>query len=41
MKGPPMIKTKLSEVKKDNPVLNVRYLKTFKNPNISTKFNMN
>ena len=32
MKGPPINKTTVSEVNKDNPVLKVMYLKTFKNP---------
>ena len=39
--GPPITKTIIKEVKNDKPVLNVRYLKTFKNPNVSTKFNKN
>ena len=41
MKGPPMIKTITNDVKTDRPVLNVRYLKTFKKPYVSTKFNKN
>ena len=32
---------KKSPVKKDNPVLNVIYLKTFKKPKVSKKFNNN
>lgn len=39
IKGPPIIKTITKDVKKDKPVLKVRYLKTFKNPKLSTKFN--
>ena len=41
MKGPPINKTIVSEVNKDNPVLKVMYLKTFKNPKISTKLSKN
>ena len=39
IKGPPINKTIMSEVNKDNPVLKVIYLNTFKNPKVSTKFN--
>ena len=35
--GPPIIKTTTKDVTTDNPVLNVRYLKTFKNEYWSTK----
>ena len=35
------IKTINKDVKTDKPVRNVKYLKTFKNPNVSTKFNKN
>jgi len=31
----------VKDVKTDKPVLNVKYLKTFKNPKVSTKFNKN
>ena len=41
MNGPPIIKTITKDVKTDKPVLNVRYLKTFKKLNVSTKFNKN
>ena len=34
--GPPIIKTITKEVNTDNPVLNVKYLKTFRNPKAST-----
>ena len=37
IKGPPINKTKVNEVNKDSPVLKVMYLKTFKNPKVSTK----
>ena len=37
IRGPPIIKTKTSEVITDNPVLNVKYLKTFKKEYWSTK----
>ena len=37
--GPPINRTMANEVNKDNPVLKVIYLKTFKKPNVSTKFN--
>ena len=36
-----MTKTIISDVKKDNPVLKVKYLKTFKKLKVSTKFNKN
>ena len=41
IKGPPIIKTIINEVNKDNPVLKVIYLKTFKKVKVSTKFNRN
>ena len=41
MNGPPTIKTIIKDVKTDNPVLNVKYLKTLRNPKVSTKFNKN
>ena len=41
IKGPPINKTIISEVNKDNPVLKVIYLNTFKKPKVSTKFNKN
>ena len=41
MKGPPIIRTITSEVKKDKPVLKVKYLNTFKKLKVSTKFNKN
>jgi hypothetical protein len=41
MKGPPINKTIVKEVKNDKPVLKVKYLNTFKNPKVSTKFNKN
>ena len=41
MNGPPIIKTITKEVKNDKPVLNVKYLKTFKKLKVSTKFNKN
>ena len=41
IKGPPINKTIISEVNKDNPVLKVIYLNTFKKPKASTKFNKN
>jgi hypothetical protein len=41
IKGPPINKTIMSEVNKDNPVLKVIYLNTFRNPKVSTKFNKN
>ena len=41
MKGPPINRTIIKEVKNDKPVLKVIYLKTFKKPKISTKFNKN
>ena len=41
MNGPPIIKTIIKDVKTDKPVLNVKYLKTFKKPKLSTKFNKN
>ena len=41
IKDPPMIKTMINEVKKDKPVLNVRYLKTFKKLKVSTKLSKN
>tara|TARA_B100000900_G_scaffold115821_1_gene97397 strand:- start:2750 stop:2875 length:126 start_codon:yes stop_codon:yes gene_type:complete len=41
MKGPPIIKTIAKDVKTDKPVLNVRYLKTFKKPKVSTKLSKN
>ena len=41
MNGPPIKSTIIREVKKDNPVLKVRYLKTLRNPKLSTKFNKN
>ena len=31
----------INDVKKDKPVLKVKYLKTFKKPKLSTKFNRN
>ena len=40
MKGLPIIKTTSNEVKTASPVLTVKYLNTFKNEKISTKFNM-
>ena len=40
MKGSPINKT-INEVNKDNPVLKVIYLKTFKKLKISTQFNKN
>jgi hypothetical protein len=41
IKGSPIIKTIINEVNKDNPVLKVRYLKTFKKLKVSTKFSRN
>ena len=41
MKGPPINKTTVNEVNKDNPVLKVIYLKTFKNPKVSIKLSKN
>jgi hypothetical protein len=41
IKGPPINKTIINEVNRDNPVLKVMYLKTFKNPKISTKLSKN
>ena len=41
IKGPPINKTIINEVNKDNPVLKVMYLKTFKNPKVSTKLSKN
>ena len=41
IKGSPIIKTIAKDVKRANPVLKVMYLKTFKNPNVSTKFSKN
>ena len=41
MKGSPINKTIINEVNKDNPVLKVIYLKTFKKLKVSTKFNKN
>ena len=41
IKGPPINKTITNDVKKDKPVLKVKYLKTFKKPKLSTKFNRN
>ena len=41
IKGFPIIKTMIKDVKTDKPVLNVKYLNTFKKPKISTKFNKN
>ena len=41
MNGPPITNTITKDVKTDKPVLNVRYLKTFKKLNVSTKFNKN
>ncbi len=39
--GPPIISTITNEVKKDKPVLKVKYLNTFKKLKVSTKFNKN
>ena len=36
-----MINTITNEVKNDKPVLNVKYLNTFKKLKVSTKFNKN
>jgi len=41
IKGPPIISTITNEVKKDKPVLKVKYLNTFKKLKVSTKFNKN
>ena len=41
IKGPPIISTITNEVKKDKPVLKVKYLNTFKKLKVSTKFNIN
>ena len=41
IKVPPIIKTIINEVKKDKPVLNVKYLNTFKKLKLSTKFSKN
>ena len=41
IKGPPIYKTRINEVNKDSPVLKVIYLKTFKNPKLSTKLSKN
>ena len=41
IKGPPINKTIIKDVNRDKPVLNVRYLKTFKKPKVSTKFSKN
>ena len=41
IKGAPIKRTITKDVKKDKPVRKVKYLKTFKNPKVSTKFNKN
>ena len=41
IKGPPIKRVINKDVKNARPVLKVMYLKTFKNPKISTKFNRN